>query len=100
MEKANRTKRILAVVLALTLLLAPALCALCIAAEADHVCTGEDCPVCALVHQCEGLLRQLAAAVAAAAALVCVALLGGSAAACVCAVRRVTPVSGKVRLNN
>lgn len=100
MEKANHAKRILAGVLALALLLALVLCALCIAVEADHDCTGEDCPVCALVHQCENLLRQLAAAVAAAALLAFVALLGVSAASYACAVRRATPVSGKVRLNN
>ena len=100
MGKANKAKRILAGVLGLFLLLALVLCAACIAAEADHDCTGEDCPVCALVHQCENLLRQFGTAAAAAALLAVAALLCVSAASYVCAVCRVTPVSRKVRLNN
>ena len=100
MGKVKNAKRILAGVLALLLLLALVLCALCIAAEADHDCTGEDCPVCALVHQCENLLRQLAAAIAAAAAAAVVGVLCTSAVRHPCILRRVTPVSFKVRLNN
>ena len=100
MGKANRAKRILAGVLGLVLLLAVVLCALCIAAEADHDCTGEDCPVCATVHQCENLLHQLASVIAAAAAAAAVGMLFTSAAFRPFVLRRVTPVSGKVRLNN
>ena len=100
MGKANKARRILAGVLGLALLLALVLCALCIAAEADHDCTGEDCPVCALVHQCENLLRQFGAAAAATALIAAAALLCVSAASYACTVCRVTPVSRKVRLNN
>ena len=100
MGKANKTRKILAGVLGFVLLLALVLCAACIAAEADHDCTGEDCPVCALVHQCENLLRQFAAAAAAVAVLAAAALLCVPAASCVCAFRYGTPVSCKVRLNN
>lgn len=28
-----------------------------IAAHADHDCSGEDCPVCACIHQCESMLK-------------------------------------------
>lgn len=28
-----------------------------VAAEAEHDCIGEDCPICALVDQCEGILK-------------------------------------------
>ena len=30
-----------------------------VAAETDHDCTGEDCPICAVIHQCENTLRSL-----------------------------------------
>ena len=31
--------------------------AFCIAAEADHDCCGEDCPICACIQMCENTLR-------------------------------------------
>jgi len=30
-----------------------------IAAEADHDCKGEDCPICACIQQCENSIRQI-----------------------------------------
>lgn len=31
----------------------------CIAARSDHVCTQEDCPICACVQRCKDTLRQV-----------------------------------------
>lgn len=38
-----------------------------LAAEADHDCTGQDCPVCAQIGACENTLKILAMAVGGAA---------------------------------
>ena len=99
MGKTKNTGRILAGVLAVAVLLALLLSAFYLAAEADHDCTGDDCPVCALLHQCEHLLRGYAAVAVAAAVLAAVLQLR-AAADFACGVRRPTPVSVRVRLNN
>lgn len=99
MGKTMHKRRLLAGVLALLVLLALLVSALYLIAEADHDCTGEDCHVCAQLRLCENLLRRFAAVAVTAAALAVVCL--APAAACsACAVRRMTPVSGRVRLNN
>ena len=99
MRKAIHKRRILAGVLALAALLALLLSAFYVAAEADHDCTGEDCPVCALIHLCENLLRSFAAVILM-AAVFAAALQLSSAARFACGFRRMTPVSGRVRMNN
>ena len=99
MRKAIHKRRILAGVLALAALLALLLSAFYVAAEADHDCTGEDCAVCALIHLCENLLRSFAAVILMAAVLASV-LLFFAAARFACGFRRLTPVSGRVRMNN
>ena len=99
MGKTKNTKRLLAGVLALAVLLALLLCSFCMAAESDHDCTGEDCAVCALLRQCDNLLRCVAVAALLTAALAAVCRRP-AAARFVCSVRRATPVSARVRLNN
>ncbi len=46
-----------------------------IAHEADHDCTGEDCPVCALIMQCENNLKQIGSGEAAVVTAVATALI-------------------------
>lgn len=41
-----------------------------IAKEADHECTGEDCPVCACIHQAQQTLKNIGTGIALAAAVV------------------------------
>lgn len=72
-----------------------------IAHEANHDCTGEDCPICACVAKCEKALQRIGAGAAAKAAVilpefhvVLTPVLLGS----FCFLQ--TPVSRKVRLNN
>lgn len=38
-----------------------------IAAEADHDCSGDDCPICMVLQQCENTVRNIASGDAAAA---------------------------------
>ena len=72
-----------------------------IVAETDHVCTGEDCPICACIAQCENILHQLSDGTTGQLAvifpiifmLVAAFLLASDFA-------QETPVSRKVRLNN
>ena len=41
-----------------------------IAIEADHDCTGEDCPICACIAQCENTLHQIGDGAAVQAAVI------------------------------
>ncbi len=71
------------------------------AAERDHECCGENCPVCAGIRQCENALRSIGGGMAAqsvfAAPVICILFTVSFAAA---AVFRDTLVSQNVRLNN
>ena len=100
MGKANKARRILAGVLGLALLLALVLCALCIAAEADHDCTGEDCPVCAAIRLCERILCCAGTRGAAWISLLPVLFVLLAAPPALYGLARITPVSVKVRMNN
>lgn len=72
-----------------------------IAHEADHDCTGEDCPVCALIQMCEDSLRHLVnGAPAAAAAVLCISLILVMQFCMNDGIIISTPVSRKTRLNN
>ncbi|MCR4667888.1 MAG: hypothetical protein K5774_00760 [Clostridia bacterium] len=59
MLKAPAAKRTTAAVIGLALLVAMLFSAFYIAEEADHDCTGEDCPVCACIQICENTLHRL-----------------------------------------
>ena len=98
---AAKAIRITAGVMGLMMLVIVLYSAVYIAAEADHDCCGEDCPVCACIHQCEITLR--GAGGGAQVQLTCIipiipVLL--AAAFLTAAIPGETPVSGKVRLNN
>lgn len=54
------TARLIAVVIALTLMLSIVF----LVREADHKCTGEGCPICALMGQCEENIRLLGSGIA------------------------------------
>ena len=94
-------KRAAAAILGVTMLVLLLLSAFCIAAEADHDCTGEDCQICACIRQCEQSLHRIIDG-AMAQAVVIVPLLALLLAAFLFAfvLQQKTPVSGKVRLND
>lgn len=62
----EKKKRIAALLLAVTVLLVMLYSALFIAAEADHDCVGENCPICYQINVCQNALKNLSLAVCAA----------------------------------
>ncbi len=98
---ASKYKGIAAGILGILMFVIMLLSAHYIAAEADHECTGEDCPICACVQLCENTLHQLGDGIALMAAVVLPIVL-----LYICAFLyapdhpQETPVSRKVRLNN
>lgn len=93
--------RTFATITAIAMLLVVLLAGIFIALEADHECEGEDCPICECLEQCRATLHQLGtAAVAGKAMLFPILLLIVSGIHLVRVVRKETPVSIKVQLNN
>lgn len=98
---ASKVLRIAAGVMGLMMLVIVLFSAFYIAAEADHDCTGEDCPICACIGQCENMLRGTGDGTAAQlSAGIPVLFILLFAALFVSELSRETPVSVKVRLNN
>ena len=100
-SRKSMNRRIASGLMAFILLVIMLFSAFYIAAETDHVCTGEDCPICACIAQCENILYQLGDGITVQLAVIVpiifmlvVAFLFASDFA------RETPVSRKVRLNN
>ncbi len=96
-----QSKRLTTSIMTLMMLIIVLFSVFFIAAEADHDCCGDDCPICACIHLCENTLEQIGSGAAAQAAVIipvilfCISIL---LSFCVC--RQETPVSKKVRLNN
>ena len=97
----RRIKRILSGTMAALFLAAMLFSSFFIAVEADHDCTGEDCPICAVVHQCENTLRSVSGGPAVPAIVIPLVL------SCLLAaflykpyLVQETPVSEKVRMDN
>lgn len=74
---------------------------LLIAANAEHDCTGDDCPICACIHQCESCLSLLSGGCAAVFSFVIIndyiVLLIKTAAD---KSKTITLITQKVRLND
>ena len=103
MRNSSKSKalRIAAVTMGLMMLILVLFSAFYIAAEADHDCCGEGCPICACIHQCEKTLRGIGDGTAVRCAAVAPVILILLAAAFVIpAVSLDTLISRKVRLNN
>ena len=93
--------RITAGIMGLMMLFIVLFSAFYIAAETDHDCCGEDCPICACIHQCENTLRGIGGGVAVRSGAVApVIFVFFVAAFVITAVSQDTLVSRKVRLNN
>ncbi len=96
-----RALRITAGVMVLMMLVAVLFAAFCIAIEADHECSGDDCPICSFIHQCVSTFHSIgngpAVRRAAAATIILISLVMAFA---ITALYQNTLISRKVRLNN
>ncbi len=98
---AVQARRIAAGIMMLMMLVAVPFSAFYIVAEADHDCTGEDCPICACMRQCENMLHRTGLGTVQQDVFVVPFILAPLAVVLdVCAISRDTLVSKKVRLNN
>lgn len=72
-----------------------------IAMEAGHHCDCEECPICACIEICEAIMNQVGSA---SIILTAVALgflyFTSKDDPVICLIRRQTPVTGKIRMNN
>lgn len=69
--------------------------------ESHHDCSGEGCPVCAALTQCEHQIRQIGGAALATALVVTVSLFGAPSVFSIYShILLTTPVKQKVRLNH
>ena len=94
-------KRIVSVGMIALILAVMLFSAFFIAAEADHDCTGEDCPICAIIYQCEHTLRNVGNAAASQSVVLLIAisfLLLTSI--CETGAAQKTLISQKVRMDN
>ena len=97
----SKALRITAGIMGLMMLILVLFSAFYIATEADHDCCGEDCPICAYIHQCENTLRGIGDGTAVRPVIIAPVILFRLAAAfTITAVSRDTLISRKVRLNN
>lgn len=95
-----QAKRITASIMGLMMLVAVLFSAFYIAAKADHHCTGEDCPICACIQQCENILRGFRGGMTARLSVIAPVILTLLLAAFfVTVLPQETLVSRKVRLN-
>lgn len=65
----RKSKKCLAIVIAVTMLFTMLFSGAYIAAEANHHCSGEDCPICEEVALCQNTWKQFSATVAETAAV-------------------------------
>ena len=94
-------KKIITAILAASVLFILLFSAFFVAEHVDHDCTGDDCPVCACLQQCEMMLRGLESGMTAGAGIYLSVLFLMIYISSVCyIVAGKTPVSIKVRLNN
>ncbi len=96
-----RTKKIPAFIMGLFLSFVVLFSAFYIAAEAEHECSGEDCPICVCIHQCEQTLHRISCGIQeSVVAFVPVILLLLAVFTVMYAAVQETLVSEKVRLND
>ncbi len=97
----RRTRRFTAGIMGIMVLVVVLFSSVYLAHELNHECSGEDCPVCAVISQCENTLRQMGTGAAVRAQIILSALCL-YAAVCIfpCLFRHVTLVTKKIRLDN
>lgn len=100
MERKKRN-RIAALLFAVTILVIMLYSAFFVAAEADHDCVGEGCPICYQVDACQNTLKSLSLAVCVTAVAVAFTyILCRCISLCTDYAQRDTLVSLKVKLSN
>ena len=97
----SNAKRIAAGIIGLMMLVIFLFSAFYIAAEADHDCCGENCPICTCLRECENTLRGVGTGTTSQLSVILPILFALFIAALfVTAIPQGTPVFRKVRLNN
>ena len=97
----TKKKRIISLVVAVAFFFVVLYSALYIAAEANHDCVGENCPICYQISVCENTLKNLSLAVSAAAfAAAFTYSLCRSIFSCAAVIPSYTLVSLKVKLTD
>ena len=72
-----------------------------VSTEFHHDCSGEDCPICQMVALCESFIDQLGSGFTGLAVIIALMVcLYSAVSISVSAIRPLTLVSAKVRLNN
>ena len=98
---ASKAKRFTGSIIAVMVLLIVLLSAFCLGHDAGHDCSGEDCPICDFMRQCENTLRGFGEGIAQPAVVLLpfipVLFVAGLFASFVSSE---TLVSRKIRLNN
>lgn len=96
-----KTKRILAMLMAVAIFAVMLSSALFLAEEAHHDCIGDGCQICLQMNVCRGTLKSLSLALhAGVAALAVACILCGSFCPCEESADRVTLVTLKVKLSD
>ncbi|WP_044915127.1 MULTISPECIES: hypothetical protein [unclassified Butyrivibrio] len=99
--KHNFIVNFLVAILGMTMVFVVLFSAIFVATESLHDCTGDECPVCAILHQCENNLNQLGDGIIALAVALIVITLPVAVISEIGNHRIYsTPVSEMVRLNN
>ena len=97
----TKKKRIISLIVAVAIFFVMLYSALYIAAEANHDCVGENCPICYQISVCENTLKNLSLAVCAVAfAAAFTYTLCRSISACADVTPSYTLVSLKVKLTD
>lgn len=95
------SNRIIAAIMGFMMLVVVLVSASYVAVEAVHDCTGEECPICACINQCENTLRQVGGGVElqidSVFSVFFILIMAVPASVSLTAE---TPVSRKIRLNN
>lgn len=95
------SNKIIAGVMGIMMLLVVLVSASYVAVESGHDCTGEECPICACINQCESTLREVGGGVdfqsesVLPVFFILIMAVPGSLS-----LTAETPVSRKIRLNN
>ncbi len=97
----TKKKRIISLVVAVAVFFVMLYSALYIAAEANHDCVGENCPICYQISVCQNALKNLSLAVSAVAfAAAFTYTLCRSISSCAAVIPSYTLVSLKVKLTD
>ena len=90
-----------AVILSILMLSVMLLSAFYVTSEANHECSGENCPICAHIDQCESMLRSVGEGAAVLGLLAFLAVISSDASPVSCGVAALsTSITSKVRMND